>query len=123
MAKPAANKRRAAETRGRRAETAAAMWLRLKGYRVVDMRARTPVGEIDIVATRGHTLAFIEVKQRKTDTAALNAVSAYNWQRISAAAEAWAARRPAYRDMDWRYDLIAILPWQRPRHYKDFWRP
>ena len=45
--------RRRAEQGGRRAETLAAWWLRLKGYAILAQRVRTPVGEIDLVARRG----------------------------------------------------------------------
>ena len=34
-----------AERRGRRAETIAAWWLRLQGWRIVGTRVRTPVGD------------------------------------------------------------------------------
>ena len=60
-------KRQRAESGGRRAETLAAWWLRLKGWRILATRARTPVGEVDLVARRGRTLAFVEVKARATD--------------------------------------------------------
>ena len=41
------------------AETAAALLLRLKGYRIIARRYRTPVGEIDLVALKGKRLAFV----------------------------------------------------------------
>jgi putative endonuclease len=53
-------KRRAAERGGRRAEALAAFWLQLKGWTILARRARTPVGEVDLVARRGRTLAFVE---------------------------------------------------------------
>ncbi|MCR4283578.1 MAG: YraN family protein, partial [Bauldia sp.] len=45
----ASEARRAAEKRGRRAETLAAWLLRLKGYRVLARRYKTPAGEIDLI--------------------------------------------------------------------------
>ena len=50
---------------GRRAEDAAAAALRKSGYRVLARNCRTPYGEIDIVAERKGTLAFVEVKARR----------------------------------------------------------
>ena len=44
------NTRKAAEKRGRRAETLAAWWLRLHGWRIVGQRVRNPRGEVDLVA-------------------------------------------------------------------------
>ena len=46
-------KRQRAERGGRRAETLAAWWLRLKGWTILARRVRTPVGEVDLVARRG----------------------------------------------------------------------
>ena len=63
-------KRQRAERGGRRAERLAAWWLRLKGWRILAVRARTPVGEVDLVARRGRILAFIEVKARATEAEA-----------------------------------------------------
>lgn len=54
-----------AELFGRRGETLAAWYLRLKGYRIVATRVKTPVGEIDLIARRFGTTAFIEVKARQ----------------------------------------------------------
>jgi len=51
-------KRQKAETRGRGAETLAAMWLWLHGWRILARRARVPGGEVDIVARRGQIVAL-----------------------------------------------------------------
>lgn len=122
MARTARN-RAAAEARGRRAETLAALWLRAKGYRILDRRVRLRVGEIDLIAVRGRTLAFVEVKARKTFTSAANAVTPASWQRINRAAASWTARRSTLQTHDWRFDLVVIQPWKRPVHLADQWRP
>ncbi len=62
--RPATDSKRRAWRFGRNAETLCAWVLRLKGYQIVARDFRVPVGEIDIVARRGRTLAFIEVKAR-----------------------------------------------------------
>ena len=62
--------RQAAEKRGRGAETLACWYLRLHGWRILARRARVPGGEVDIVARRGRTLAFVEVKARASEDAA-----------------------------------------------------
>ena len=59
-------RRRDAERRGKRGEGWAAWYLRLKGYRIVGRRVRTPLGEIDIIARRGRVTAFVEVKSRSS---------------------------------------------------------
>ena len=50
--------RQAAEEAGRRGERLAGWWLRLKGWRVLDRRVRTPAGEVDLVARKGALVAF-----------------------------------------------------------------
>ena len=115
--------RQRAERRGRRAETLAALHLRLKGYRILARRVRNGGGEIDLVARRGQVVAFVEVKQRRYLDSARQAVSPRNWQRIARAAELWMANRPALSPYDWRYDLVTVQPFGWPRHHKDFWRP
>jgi len=115
--------RAAAERRGRRAEAVAALWLRLKGYGVLARRTRTPAGELDIVARRGGVLAVVEVKARADTATALNAVTARQRQRITRAAEAFRATRPELAGLQPRFDVIVILPWRRPLHIIDAWRP
>lgn len=120
-ADPAA--RRAAERRGRGAEAAAILWLRLKGYRILDRRVRTPVGEIDLIARRGGILCFVEVKARATRDAALAALTPHQADRIARAALYWSRHRPEAATCGWRFDIVAIAPGRRPRHLPDAWRP
>ena len=114
-------KRQKAERGGRRAETLAAWWLRLKGWRIIAVRARTPVGEVDLIARRGRTLAFIEVKARATDDEAGLALDDYRLRRVARAAEALAARH-ARPDDTVRIDAIFIVPRRWPRHVENVWR-
>ena len=110
----------AAEKRGRGAETIAALWLRLHGWRILARRARVPGGEVDIIARRGRTLAFIEVKARATDAAAAFSLDAYRLRRVVAAAERLSPRY--MRDGDEvRIDAIFIVPRRLPRHLADIW--
>jgi putative endonuclease len=113
--------RQRAERGGRRAETLAAWWLRLKGWRILATRVRTPVGEIDLVARRGRTLAFVEVKARATDDEAGLALDDYRLRRVARAAEALAVRY-ARPDDTIRIDAIFVVPRRWPRHVPDIWR-
>jgi Uncharacterised protein family UPF0102 len=56
--------RKKAHGLGIRAERVAVGLLRLKGYRILARRYQVREGEIDIVARRGDTVAFVEVKVR-----------------------------------------------------------
>lgn len=46
------------------AENFAKMFLKLKFYRILKSRDKSHLGEIDIVARRGRTIIFVEVKFR-----------------------------------------------------------
>ena len=107
---------------GRFAETRCALGLRLKGYRILARRHRSRVGEIDIIARRGRTLAFIEVKARQSLGDALESVSARQRARIRNAAELYLATRPHLTDLEPRFDIMLIAGWRWPRHLMDAWR-
>jgi putative endonuclease len=108
--------RHVARSFGIEAEALAALWLRLKFYRILARNYRAPGGEIDLVAMRGETVAFIEVKARPDGEAALTAVSATKSARISAAARHWLARNGWAMGKTLRGDLVAIAPGRLPQH-------
>ncbi len=56
--------RRAAYAYGLRAETVATLWLRARLYQILARNYRAHGGEIDIIAKRGRTIVFVEVKAR-----------------------------------------------------------
>ena len=116
--KPGADRRKSAERAGRRAETVAAWYLRLKGYRILHFRFKTKVGEIDLIARKGRTIVIVEVKHRtRTDALALaTALEAVNIARIVRATEWFMARHPAYHGYDFRFDVIALAPRRWPHH-------
>lgn len=116
-------KRRRAERRGRWAEWAAELLLRLKGYTILARRARLKAGELDLVARKGGTLAIIEVKARKTLEQAAESVSFHQRKRIERAAANWRAARPAALPLAIRYDLFLFAPWQWPDHRRAAWIP
>lgn len=112
------SKRLGAELFGRRGETLAAWYLRLKGYRIVATRVKTPVGEIDLIARRFGLTAFIEVKARQAQSGEAMALEAVNTSRISRAAQYYVARHPALAETPLRFDVIFLAPRTWPRHVK-----
>jgi putative endonuclease len=112
----------AARLSGRQAEVWAAILLMCKGYQILGFRLRTAAAEIDLLALRGGTLAVVEVKQRTTLEAALEAVSHDQRERLRRAGRILAARRPRLNDASVRLDLIALAPGRWPRHIVDAWR-
>lgn len=119
----ARTKRQKAHNKGRQSEKLAAIWLRLKGYRIHELRAKTPLGEVDLIAEKKGVLCFIEVKARASQRMALNAVTSGASRRIEQAAAYWAARHTDLGSNGWRYDIIAIVPGKWPCHIRDAWRP
>ena len=114
-------KRQAAERRGHKGEALAALWLQLKGWRILARRLRTPVGEIDLVARRGCTVAFVEVKARATVADADLSLDRRRLRRVAAAADAVLARYARPGDLS-RIDAIFIVPRRWPRHVADVWQ-
>jgi putative endonuclease len=110
------------DSRGRLAELAAALLLRLKGFEILSRRFATAVGEIDIVARRGDLLVFVEVKRRPTVIAALDAVTPRQRLRVARAASLFLKARPAMRRHRCRFDVVAVTPRRWPRHLPDAWR-
>ena len=108
--------------RGYWAEHFAALYLRLKGYKIVARRYAHLLGEIDIIALRRDILAMVEVKARPDYDAAQGAVTRRQQLRISRAAQIFLAQNRRYVHHTIRFDLIVIRPWRWPLHFKDFWR-
>lgn len=113
------DERRIRYQRGRRAEWLASLALRLRGYRILARREKTPLGEIDLVAVRGNRLAFVEVKQRATREAAEAAVTDAQRDRIRRAADLWLARNMRYQSHEIGFDLIFLIGRRWPQHIEN----
>lgn len=79
-----------------------------------------PGGEVDLIARRGRTVAFVEVKQRASEDAAAWSLDTYRLRRVAAAAERLAPRYARDGD-DIRIDAIFIVPRRLPRHLANVW--
>ncbi len=112
--------RRKAFVFGLRAETAAALLLRCKGYSILARRYLGAGGEIDIIASRGDTIAFVEVKARPTLDEGAFSITHEKSRRMSRAARHWLARNPSANGKTWRGDAIFMAPWKLPRHAPGF---
>jgi putative endonuclease len=115
-------KRQLAEKSGREGETRAALWLRAKGWSILDTRVKTPRGEIDIVAKRGSLVAFVEVKWRKCKADLDTAIDERRLARVAAAVEC-VAHDYASDGEDIRVDVILLAPGALPRHIVNAWQP
>ena len=111
--------RRRAGRAGRRAEWLAAALLTMKGYRILARGFSVAGGEIDLVARRGTTIAFVEVKARGDADAALAAIDATKRRRVARAAAVWLSRNPWAASSIFRGDAVLIVPRRWPRHLAD----
>ncbi|MEA3261901.1 MAG: YraN family protein [Pseudomonadota bacterium] len=112
------NQRARREAQGRRGEALAALFLRLKGWRILAQRLKTPRGEIDLIARRGRTVIFVEVKWRSSAELLDGAIDPYRLRRVAAAAEAVAYRHARPDDLV-RIDVLLLAPWRFPRHLEN----
>ncbi len=116
-------KGRTANKRGHLAETKAALFLRLKGYRVVEQNFKPPrgtgAGEIDLIVRKGKVLVFAEVKLRQTETAAAESVSPLVRERRVRGAEYYLMLHPEFADFDIRFDVILMTPNGFPKHIQN----
>ena len=101
---------------GHAAEWIAALWLMLKGYRILGFRLKTRAGEIDLLARRGRVLAVVEVKRRATVEQALLAIGPDQYDRLLSAGRAVLRQRPSLAGHVLRIDIVALAPGRFPRH-------
>ncbi|WP_422384487.1 YraN family protein [Roseibium album] len=111
--------RRRSHARGLSAEAWAAWYLRLTGWRILKHRYKTGAGEIDLIAKRRKTVAFVEVKARKTRSAALEAVTPASQKRITRAAKIFVSEHPKAGFFTLRFDVIVIRPWALPERIEN----
>jgi putative endonuclease len=79
------------------------------GYQIISTNHRTPYGEIDIIASEGTTLVFIEVKTRTSKSLGNpeGSVTPRKQQHILNSAQHYLATLEQPCD-DWRVDVVAI---------------
>lgn len=94
---------------GRRGEMLAAEFLQRSGMRVVERNWRCPIGEIDIVATEGNELAFVEVKTRSSVAFGhpFEAITAVKLARLRRLAGAWCEAHDARSSI--RIDAVSVI--------------
>ena len=115
-------KRQLAEQRGRRGEARAAEWLFAQGWQIIANRVKTKLGEIDLVARQGGTVAFVEVKWRARAADLATAIDEHRLSRVAAAAQSIAHLYAAPGE-DIRIDVILLAPSTPPRHIVNAWQP
>jgi len=95
---------------GREAEDAACRHLERAGYRILARNVRLRLGELDVVATEGGTLALVEVRYRASSLfgGAAASVTAAKQRRLVRAAQALLGRQPRLAAMPARFDVVDV---------------
>jgi putative endonuclease len=112
-------RRRQAYQKGRTAEDDAAGLLARRGYQILSRRYRSPVGEIDLIASDGRRLAFVEVKARRDLDDAAWSVTPHQQRRIADAANHWLQAFPQFQSWDMSFDAVLIASRERSEYIQD----
>ncbi len=97
---------------GSKGEDRAVRYLKLRLYKILERNYSARTGEVDIIAKKGETYVFIEVKYRKDITKGLprEAVTSYKQDRIRRTAQHYLATNGINEyNTDIRFDVIEIL--------------
>lgn len=94
---------------GRTGEMAAADFLRKNGYKILEANARTPFGEIDIVAKKKGVIIFAEVKTRLTSSLGPPYLSITWLKKMHIVKNAlFYLKRRRLLDTQWRIDVVSV---------------
>jgi putative endonuclease len=94
---------------GRRGEQLAEQKLAASGYDIVTHNYRCAAGEIDLVARRAGTLAFVEVRTRRGEKFGTpeESITSRKRQHLIAAAQSY-LQENNLTDLAWRIDVVAV---------------
>lgn len=94
---------------GKRGEELALKYLKRNGYKILERGYRNPFGEVDIIAEKDGTVAFIEVKTRLSENygAPSEAVDSRRRNKYIQAAKYYFYGKQI--DVTVRFDIIEIL--------------
>ena len=98
---------------GRTGEDIAAAWYEEHGWEVLERNWRRREGEVDLIARKGRTVAFCEVKTRSSDAFGTGAESVLpaKQRRIRRLASRWLAELTPSSGralVDLRFDVVSI---------------
>lgn len=97
--------------RGQEGEDIAAAFVqRLEGWEILARNVYFRAGELDIIATSGDELVFIEVRSRWTTRGprAEDSITRTKQRRLTIAAQLWLQAHPRWRRHRARFDVIAV---------------
>lgn len=95
---------------GAHGEEMAVRYLRKHRFKILERNFTTPLGEIDIIARQGRTLAFVEVKTRSSRAfgSPAEAVGSRKQHQIIKAAN-WYLATGRGKELQPRFDVVSVL--------------
>jgi len=92
-------------------EAIAKLALEKKNYRIIEQNFKSGTGELDIIASKGKTLVFIEVKTRTSDDygSPSESIGTGKILKIRKTARWYLAKKHETGSQDCRFDIIAIM--------------
>jgi putative endonuclease len=106
------------ENTGKTGEEIAVKFLKEKGYQILDRNYRFQIpgdlqrGEIDIVAKKGDTICFVEVKTLKDPKIEIFPEEKVNFsktKKLILTAESWLIKNKIPLNSKWQIDVISVL--------------
>ncbi|WMS43258.1 YraN family protein [Acuticoccus sp. MNP-M23] len=126
LTRPPARKvasRRSAFRFGIEAERSIRQFLRAGDYTILGTRVLAGRAELDLVVSRGDTVAFVEVKARRHGWGGLESVDTRKIRRITRAANAWLSENERYAGCNIRFDIALVWAGGRVDYMENAFEP
>ncbi len=112
---------------GALAEDMAAEYLTSHNYKILEQNYRKPWGELDIIAQKGTSVIFVEVKANRQESAGFEPelrAGHEKMKKVVRTARTWLSSRKYPEDQEWQVDVISVTfnkerKTAKIRHYKN----
>ncbi len=94
---------------GRSGEELTVKYLKKHGYKILERNYKTPFGEADVIAKKGDTYCFVEVKARTSDEYGLPAEAVDEKKRERYRKIAWSYCNRMRKELPCRFDVASVL--------------
>ena len=99
------------KTLGSHGEGLARQYLQSRGYQILEENFRNKIGEIDLIAQKGQTICFVEVKTRQSCAQGQPYEAVHPWKirKLSQMAASYLKYKYYSLEVPSRFDVISIL--------------
>ncbi len=94
---------------GRQGEELTCKYLKKRGYKILERNFKTPYGEADIIALKGGTYCFVEVKARESDVFGLPTEAVDRRKRERYRKIAWFYCDMMGQELNCRFDVSSVF--------------